>query len=644
MITRFDYKPGSRPSSEQSTGSARARGDAGARALIFFICAALSAAAVIPFFFIAQPQAGRSASELRMPVTHDLGLHYDQMRSFYEGLRGGRIYPRWEEDTNRGFGAPTTSYYPPAIYYLTSLMYALWGDWTVALMWAIVLIAIASGMAIYGYARRVMGRGAALVTMAAYSFLPYHMVDQYQRGAIAEMLGFVWMPLMLWGADELMRRDGETAAGLGERRGAGGAKLWMWVMVGVSYGMFVWSHPPTAYQFSLGYGMYVVVKGGIEREWRGVVKVAGAMVMGLGLSAAYLVPAALEQNLIRSDHIAHQYPYHDSYVLLFLRPNPDHYYAYLHLVDRIWLYGVIVILVAAFTLLVFKPHTIKGDQGLRQQVLLWVMLGCFASFMMTEASKPIGVLLPKIEIGVFAWRMLSIVTLVGALLAGACAEAALNAVKQGAGFEFALPGLVALLIVLGGAEFSLVEIVKPGLGSPAFTESKEHMNLAMQPRSSEADIFKLPVVDRAILAQGNGRVSIERWDPEHRIIKVELNEPDSLQIRTFNFPGWTAAIDGEVVDIMNGRAIRLMAGSEEETLIRASSHDAAMFASDVKPETVIDEIQLGDICIDLPQGVHRVTLDFKDTTIRRRAALVTLSSVCLLLALVFTLSILRMRN
>jgi hypothetical protein len=124
------------------------------------------------------------------------------------------------------------------------------------------------------------------------------------------------------------------------------------------------------------------------------------------------------------------------------------------------------------------------------------------------------------------------------------------------------------------------------------------MNLAMQPRSSQADIFKLPVVDPAVLAGGNGRVLIERWDPEHRILQVELSEPDRLLIRTFNFPGWSAAIDDERADI-------------------------------------ISETQLGNIAIELPPGAHRITLDYKDTPVRRAAGIITLSSVCLLIALAF---------
>ncbi|MGA9772458.1 MAG: hypothetical protein WBV94_25720, partial [Blastocatellia bacterium] len=104
------------------------------RLIVASLCIVLSAIVVAPFFFMGRSEDGASPAGLRMPTTHDMFLHYDQMRSFYEGLRAGAVYPRWEEDTNRGFGAPTTSYYPPGVYYVTSGFYAVTRSWIEALL------------------------------------------------------------------------------------------------------------------------------------------------------------------------------------------------------------------------------------------------------------------------------------------------------------------------------------------------------------------------------------------------------------------------------------------------------------------------------------------------------------------------------
>jgi hypothetical protein len=64
------------------------------RLVVALICVGLSAIAVVPFFFMGRAEDGASAAGLRMPTTHDMFLHYDQMRSFDEGLRSGEAYPR----------------------------------------------------------------------------------------------------------------------------------------------------------------------------------------------------------------------------------------------------------------------------------------------------------------------------------------------------------------------------------------------------------------------------------------------------------------------------------------------------------------------------------------------------------------------
>ncbi|MFP5264751.1 MAG: hypothetical protein ACLGJB_22915, partial [Blastocatellia bacterium] len=266
----------------------------------------------------------------------------------------------------------------------------------------------------------------------------------------------------------------------------------------------------------------------------------------------------------------------------------------------------------------------------------------FASYMMTEWSRPVGELLPKAEIGVFAWRMLSISTLVIALLIAACVQATLEAAKQGRKLESAFLCSLTLCVLLGGVGFSWREVIEPSYNSPAFAPAAEHMNLAMQPRSSQCDVFKLPRVEPAVLAGGKGHVSIERWEPQHRVIQVELSEADRLLIRTFNFPGWTAAVDGAAVDIINGRVLLARPDGEEEYVVRDANYAASRTAEgDAAGDA---EFQLGDMAIDLRQGAHTVTLDYRDTPTRRAAGIITLFSIFVLAAMVFAPPMLRSRR
>jgi hypothetical protein len=576
-------KPSTEDTRQQSAANERKT-----KLLIALLCIGLSAFAVVPFFFIGRSETGGGALELRMPTTHDMFLHYDQMRSFYNGLSAGKIYPRWEEETNRGFGAPTTSYYPPGIYYVTSAFYAITKDWLRTLLDSLLLMMVASAAAMYIYARQVMGRAAAVAAMSAYIFLPYHLVDQYQRGAIAELLVFVWMPLILFFGERVMR-----AAPDARRR----SMLLNKVGLAASYGAFLWSHPPTAYQFTLGFGVYVLVLSALRKEWKGLIAVGAAMTLGIGLAAVYLLPAVIEQNLIHREYISETWPYHKTYVFVHDLYNAEIHSGFFKLIDWIWITGTAIIAIGGIMLLWLKRKVLTSAPALKQQVMLWVVLGGLASFMMTKASMPIGNLIPKIDIGVFSWRMLSITTLVVALLAGAFTQAAVEAARQRLRSERLLFASLAAFIIVGALAFSAVAVARPMLQADVFEAEPEHLNWATIPSTAPDDPTELPDdIPQAELAEDNGVVEVQEWKPEHRVIKVELTAADELLVRTFNFPGWTATVDGQQVPIKN---------SED----------------------------LADMEIELRPGAHRVTLDFLETEPRRTFRIVTLCSFGILIVL-----------
>src|SRR5262244_1535460 len=163
---------------------------------------AITAIATLPFFVLGEDQkVGCCGGE--MPVTHDSWMHLNQMRAFYRGLEAGRFYPRWDDETHGGYGAPTLAFYPPGAYYVTSFFYFLTRDWSKVWIGFYWLASFASAAAIYHYARRTMSRAASLMAAAVYVFAPYRLINEYQRGAMAEFLSFVWTPLVLLFAERL---------------------------------------------------------------------------------------------------------------------------------------------------------------------------------------------------------------------------------------------------------------------------------------------------------------------------------------------------------------------------------------------------------------------------------------------------------
>src|SRR5207247_4809659 len=138
------------------------------------------------------------------------------------------------------------------------------------------------------------------------------------------------------------------------------------------------------------------------------------------------------------------------------------------LIDWIWITGTALIAISAFTLLWGKRRVLSSAPALKQRVTAWLVLGGVASFMMTKASMPIGKLIPKIDIGVFTWRMLAITTLVVALLTGALAQAAIEAARRGSRTERLLFASLAALILITGVGMSVFAVARPATQAAVF--------------------------------------------------------------------------------------------------------------------------------------------------------------------------------
>ncbi|MGE0133218.1 MAG: 6-pyruvoyl-tetrahydropterin synthase-related protein [Blastocatellales bacterium] len=538
----------------------------------------MTAIATLPFFVIGEDQkVGCCGGE--MPVTHDSWMHFNQMRAFYRGLESGRIYPRWDDETHGGYGAPTLAFYPPGAYYITSLFYFLTRDWAKVWIGFYWLASFGSAVAIFWYARQTMSRAASLMTATVYVFAPYHLINQYQRGAIAEFLSFVWTPLVLLFAAKLLaassRRD----------------SLLSFAGLAASFGAFLWSHPPTAYQFLLVFGpcfaAWVIWLG----RWRRLLIIGGALVFGSMIAAAYFYPAIAEQNLVNYDDVERAWPYHASYVYDFAQKVYDHTgNPFFVRIDRIWAFNAIAISLsgsAGILACLLSSRGIRRNQAGKDACAprLWIAAGLIACFLMTSYSEPIGRLIPGIEIGVYSWRMLGLTSFAAAMLTGACFEA-----------RGGIPArLVAVLILFAALAMSAWHVAWPMWRGQSFEPNFEHYNYATLPRGVPREA---PPMSLAQLASGVGRVRIERWTPERRELRVELEKSDQLQFRTSNFAGWTATINSAPVEIKEGA--------------------------------------VNNIVIDLPAGEHTVELDLRATPVRRAGSLVTVLSLALLFSIIIS--------
>lgn len=597
---------------------------------VFLLILVLSTIAITPFFFMGISEGGKRWQDykdpynesdlgatyktLSVPETHDMRVHFDQMRSFYTGLSAGVLYPRWQEDTNRGFGAPTMNYYPPGIYYITSLCYWLTKNWNLTLYLALLLITLASGLVFYLYARRVLTRFPSLLATSLYIFAPYRLTDQYQRGAIAELLTFVWLPLILFFIDRLLFNK-KTHVAVNKIENELGStsfrimplqsdELWNIAGLTASYGASLWSHAPTAYQLTLTFIILLPLLAYFRKNLRGFVLAGFSMVLGAGLSAAYLFPAAIEQNYIRSYLANGDTPYEQSYLLTQINLPPGASHDFFSLLNYEWLLNMLL-LVMITCVLVFYHQGIKEFEDLKSRQYAWLFVGFFSSFMMLPAADVFRGIIPKLKIGIYSWRFLTISSFIAALLFGSLMQMVYIAWKAKPEKQRLIlaVGSFSLLCLVG---FSITKVILPMRSFQIFEPRKEHLNYTMIPNDVTLSALELPIIQRAGFTKQPSEIIFEKWFPQSRKMKVSLQQDDRLIVRTFNFPGWIARVDGKMA----------VTGSYPE---------------------------LGAIELPLAAGTHSIELEFVDTPPRQLGNLITIVSFMLLLA-VLTIAGLRARS
>jgi uncharacterized membrane protein len=126
-------------------------------------------------------------------------LHLFRLHGLDDAIRQGVIYPRLFPDFAFGYGHAVLSYYGPLSYYIAEGAHLAGANYSDAIKLAFALSFLGSAFAAYWLARRFVAPLPALVGATAYVYFPYHFVLAYERGALAEHIAWIFLPLILWG-------------------------------------------------------------------------------------------------------------------------------------------------------------------------------------------------------------------------------------------------------------------------------------------------------------------------------------------------------------------------------------------------------------------------------------------------------------
>ena len=591
---------------------------------------------------------------------HDVYFIYQYGLSFQEGI----LWPRWSPDWAFGYGYPFFTIYAPLATFVGVLFNQLAGlSYEASVKAVLALSVLGSGWGMYGFVRSWLGRRAGLVAAVAYMTVPYHLVNVFVRAAMAESFALALLPLVLWGF-----------------RSAVVAPRWRSVLAaGVAFAALMWTSNLVALVFTPGLAAYVVVlifleararqDGAGEREgWRSalfgrqtirsVVAPGLALAVGLGLSAAFFIPALVEQGYINKTQWFGEYY------------DPEQHFVYFNqLFDTAWGYGISqpgpddaaqgalsYQLGAAATVLTLIGLALSGRARprLRGEVRFWGAWLLVSVFLTLPASVLLWRHAPIVDYAQFPWRYLMLailpLSIVPAFLVARQEDGAAGAAGAGdpaagdpaaaAGARTAAAGaravareglwpafLLSALLLLSSYPYLRVEMVEPtpeqGPVSMAalmrFQRTSDEMTgvtawVDAERRPLWSDMAELwvqgkPVTTRVDYSRvpQNETLAVNSEDAgtaHEQIFFYAAGAGQSVTFNRFWYPGWTAYL----LDGKDGRPVQRL-------------------------EVVREDGPLARVVVPIQQGEGYLLLRFEDTPLRAAARWVTYATaVGLLLA------------
>ncbi|MEX2013173.1 MAG: 6-pyruvoyl-tetrahydropterin synthase-related protein [Candidatus Levyibacteriota bacterium] len=505
-----------------------------------------------------------------LPPTHDGEYHVIRFYEFYNALSGGDLYPRWAADLNNGFGVPLFNYVYPLPNYVASFLHLFGIGFIDSFKISLAVATVLGAGFFYLWTRIFWGNLGGLVSSVFYTFSPYHLLDIYIRGSVGEVWALAIFPAFLWSTTVYIKTK----------------KPIFFPLSSVLFALLIFSHNILALMFSaflISYVIFLIYK---EKDKRSLIyKYTSILVIGLGLSSVFWLPALLEKNYVvglEIYDIANNFPY--LYELLFPSWGSGFSEGSLgnKLSFQIGIANLLVIFASIIVVFLSKPriHDLTvgalgrfasrcsmnprspaslreagraDDRGIvvrgkrkdnnKSLFIFFILSFFFVFFLMMESSKFIWDNVPLMNYFQFPWRFLSLQILICSFLAG-------GVIYFGKAKKILAGVLISMAILLG-----------IGYAKPAhFLERNDAYYIT---RSNFIDGTNSPgntfntvwfrgaekKQNKLTLAQGSADIEIKSVKNSYYSAEIKADEDSSVIVNTAYFPGWGVWIDGKKTNI-----------------------------------------------------------------------------------------------
>jgi hypothetical protein len=284
-----------------------------------------------------------------------------------------------------------------------------------------------------------------------------------------------------------------------------------------------------------------------QRSLSVLVNGATGVALGFGLASFYLIPAIYEQRWVQISAALYG-GLRPADNFLYARTSDTEHDAF----NRIASHVAIVLALWAICAALTAWHAISraNTNNLKSShFVLLAVLSLSAIVVMFPVTSILWRFLPELRFVQFPWRWMSIIALCALIFTAAAARGSLR--------WFWL--LFAAWIIAGSAHYMVkhawwdtedMPTLQAELQDGTGFEGTDEYDPAGDDRSDlpqkEARAY-IPRHGSRPLAQNESNVVVEKWNAEHRAVRVVSKNPDNVVLRVLNYPAWRVTVNGEAV-------------------------------------------------------------------------------------------------
>ena len=473
---------------------------------------------------------------------HDFSFHVASWMDAAAQWREGILLPRWTDGANHGFGEPRFIFYPP-ISWMFGAALGLIVPWIFVPAVFIVLTQTLAGLCAFLLGKRLFPQRGALVCAVCYAANPYALLIVYMRSDFAEQLALAFLPLLFLAAAETSGLLDLPA--FSSRRST--------VFLAITFAAVWLTNAPAGVVASYSLAVLFAWAALTQKSWRPLLHGGAALVLGFGVVAFYLVPAAYEQKWVNISLA----------LASGLQPSQNFLYAVIadtehNAFNRMASHTAVlmIVLTAIFAGLSFQRARSASQLTTKNLWSALAALSVMAAFLMTPISNVFWIVLPKLRFVQFPWRWMFILAIPLAFFISA---AVVHKRMRGYGAPLTI---AAVLAVLASTATYMVRhtwwdsedvpvLLEALQNDEGFDGVDEYDPLgddhSLLPEKSERVTVMPETPEREAKVKPEAQVTVLRWTAEQKEIRVTTHEPSVLKLRLLDYPAWRVTVNEAVV-------------------------------------------------------------------------------------------------